>query len=319
MKLDWQRLGVVIPPSGEDDWKRDRTANPDLVFIPGEGWRLYYNGGNSRQAVCWKTSKGVYEISSNTIGVALLSCVNEEGWPVWEDYPGNPILPVGEERPFDLAIDPAVAFFAGRYFLSVSAWKETSPGFIGLASSEDGLSFVPFGKIFPGRAPELVIKDDQIFLFYVMDEEETYVIHLATGKDWDSLEEHSESPVLRPLSGTWEATAVTTPRIYPEEGWYYMVYAGDPAQRDYPPYFGLARSRDLVHWKRWEGNPFFERGPVGEPDEGAIWYGELLRWKDGYLLYYEGYSEGPDRDQYGGGVSQICAAYIELPSLASLF
>lgn len=313
MELNWQRLGVVIPPSGKDAWRGTRTANPDLLFVPGEGWRVYYNGSNG--------NRKVGRFSYHSIGMARLRIVEDKPWPLLEQYSQNPVLEVCEGAPIEAAIDPAVAFWGGQYHLVTSSWRGKKTCFIGLSTSDDGFDFSQVGKIFPGRAPELVIKDEKIFLFYVMDEEETYVIHLATGPDWGSLREHPESPVLRPVPGTWEATAVTTPRIYLEEDWHYMVYAGDPTQRDYPPYFGLARSKDLVHWERWEGNPFFERGSVGEPDEGAIWYGELLRWRDGYLLYYEGYSKSPDRDHYskGEGVSQICAAYVELPSLTSLF
>jgi hypothetical protein len=78
--------------------------------------------------------------------------------------------------------------------------------------------------------------------------------------------------------------------VFARGGFYYILYAGDSRTRDEPRAFGLARSRDLVHWARYAGNPVFLRGRAGSWDDGAIWFGTVFEWNDTLYLFYEGTS-----------------------------
>ena len=52
------------------------------------------------------------------------------------------------------------------------------------------------------------------------------------------------------------------------------VYAGDNKNLDAPLYFGLAVSRDLVHWKKYAGNPVFRVSTQPDAwDNTNIWFG----------------------------------------------
>lgn len=95
-----------------------------------------------------------------------------------------------------------------------------------------------------------------------------------------------------------------------------MMYCGSDRYDDYPWYAGLAISRDLVHWERYQHNPVFSRGEEGEWDEGAIWFTTVEKIKGIYYMWYEGYGGGTARTQpYGsylkGGKSQIGMASLK--------
>ena len=77
-----------------------------------------------------------------------------------------------------------------------------------------------------------------------------------------------------------DAICVTTPRIFRDNDLWYMVYAGSNVHEDTPWCFGVAASRDLVHWTRYPGNPVFERGNEGEWDDCGIWYGTTVKVED---------------------------------------
>jgi hypothetical protein len=67
-----------------------------------------------------------------------------------------------------------------------------------------------------------------------------------------------------------------------------MFYGGCSRWPDYPEAIGLARSRDLVNWERYPGNPVLERGTAGDWDEGALWFATVERIGGVYHLWYEG-------------------------------
>ena len=107
-----------------------------------------------------------------------------------------------------------------------------------------------------------------------------------------------------PEEGSWDAFSITTARLSADAGWFYMMYGGSAYLADEPDCFGLARSKDLVHWERHSGNPIFGRGPAGSPDGGAIWFPALLETEDCFILLYEG-----SRGKYSWDLSSaICMA-----------
>ena len=155
-----------------------------------------------------------------------------------------------------------------------------------------------------------MLKDGVIYLFYVlMNERGGYSVFLATSRDGYNFERFSSKPVFEPAADkeAWDGKTVTTPRIIEKGGVYYMLYCGDNRYIDYPPYFGLAFSYDLITWHRSAKNPLFSRGEKGEWDEGAIWYGQLYEYKSKWYLWYEGWGGGAsaEREYAPGGRSQI--------------
>jgi hypothetical protein len=99
---------------------------------------------------------------------------------------------------------------------------------------------------------------------------------------------------------------VATGRLLRAEDEFYLLYGGSSSLIDQPDAFGLARSRDLIHWERHPGNPVFGCGPKGSEDGGAIWFPALIETEEALVLLYEG-----SRGNYQGELSsQICMASI---------
>lgn len=152
----------------------------------------------------------------------------------------------------------------------------------------------------------MVERNGKIYLFYQIYRNDRYKIHLAVSEDGVHFEDVQEDPVFQGEQGEWDAYSITTPRIYREGKWYYMLYGGSAYLADEPEFFGLARSKNLVDWERHPGNPIFGVAARGKPDGGAIWFPALYKGEDDYLMLYEGSRGNYSWDLY----SSICMAWI---------
>jgi predicted GH43/DUF377 family glycosyl hydrolase len=110
-------------------------------------------------------------------------------------------------------------------------------------------------------------------------------VGLATSSDGLSFTKH-DSPVLQPgPKGQWDSDGLCAPRVFHHEGRYWMFYAGSNGQ---VARSGLAFSRDLLHWERFEGNPIISVGREGAWDSKTVLFGSVIQLTDGYLAAYEG-------------------------------
>lgn len=210
----------------------------------------------------------------------------------------------GSEHVFDPAavvVDEQVCL----YYSAVGGGEDQ----IGVAVSADGTVFEKHPQpVLAGRAPDVFHFGGRVYLFYVRSlPEGGYAIFLAVSDDGRHFAPVSALPVLRAAHPpAWDSYEVTTPRLFERHGVVYMLYAasGDPALRDKPVGFGLARSWDLVQWERYPHNPVFQKGDPGTWDDGAIWFGTVFEWEDQLYMLYEGGSADalastPARTQVG--------------------
>jgi hypothetical protein len=291
----WKKYGYSpVMPTVAGTFKSIHTANPDILTANDLVY-FYYRGGDGNDRIALATAP-----YSSFNGVNLA------------DYPDNPIINIGKDSFDDLAVlDPATLIFKDKVFLYYSGLGRKGIDAVGLAVSKDRYVFEKYGKnpVITGRAPEVVLKDGVIYLYYVMPNEYSgYSIFLATSVDGYSFTRYGSGPVFGPGAGDeWDSKSVTVQRIREKDGVYYMFYAGDDKYRDYPPYFGVAFSYDLVHWYRGTQNPVFSRGKKGAWDDGGIWFPEVFPYKNKLYLYYEGWGGGESHEkEYGtGGHSQI--------------
>jgi predicted GH43/DUF377 family glycosyl hydrolase len=279
-------------PTVEGSLRSVHTANPDIMTDEHSVY-MYYRSGN-----------GTDRITLATVPYNIFNGKN------FLDTPNNPVVDVSKNG-FDsrAALDPAAVYFNKKVFLYYSGLGSGDDS-VGLATSSDRLDFVKQeGPVLKGRAPEAVLKEGILYLYYVLKNDNGgYSIYLATSADGYKFTGFGKAPVFdcgRP--GAWDDKTVTTPRIFENDGVYYMIYAGDNKYLDYPPYFGLAFSYDLIHWIRSTQNPVFSRGKKGQWDDGAIWFGDMFLYKGRWYLYYEGWGGGESSGkEYGrGGHSQI--------------
>jgi Concanavalin A-like lectin/glucanases superfamily len=87
-------------------------------------------------------------------------------------------------------------------------------------------------------------------------------------------------------------------RVLFDNGIWYMNINSHSLQldRDWPDRFELFTSLD-PYWGSWCGSfennnqdkPYFERGNEFDPDNGAIWQGEMMKYRNHYYMYYENY------------------------------
>ena len=316
-----------IIPVVPNTWRNYVTANVDILLWQDE-WRLYFRGNH-------KDENGVVHAA-----IGLLTCPFDEFDGVtWREYSGNPVTTPGEPGSIDDvgAIDPTILVVDDKflmYYTAVPAAREAPKGSakssrgrswghavksIALAVSDDGLSFQRWGDepIVPPFAagPEMICHDGQFWLFYAGYHErggtDVYLLRSKDPYHFDHTQRQMVLTVGEP--GSWEGKSVTTPRIFFDNDTWYMVYAGSDRHEDTPWHFGLAASRDLVHWIKYEDNPIFERGVEGDWDDCGIWYGTTIKVGGVYYMWYEGRSCGESQavadarpgGRGRGGFSQI--------------
>jgi len=82
----------------------------------------------------------------------------------------------------------------------------------------------------------------------------------ATSKDLNNWEHHPRILHVRPDS--WEGQVVSAPSILKNNGLYYMVYTGFDDRVLGKQAIGLAISKDLFNWERYEGNPVYDESDL---------------------------------------------------------
>jgi predicted GH43/DUF377 family glycosyl hydrolase len=269
-------------------WRESQTANPDLL-PRGDRWHLYFRGQQG---------------GHDRIGLATVAKADFDG--VRWDVRGEPVVDVGPPGSWDEThvLDPATVEVDGTVYLFYSAVSPHCPRAVCLATLRDGVRFEkhPGNSVVVGGGPE-VVHDGSLFHLFFWREWEGggFQLHRAVSEDGRAFSEPSPEPALPagPV-GSWDSRTVETPRIFREHGLYYMVDCGSNRYSDYPEHAGLAVSRDLARWTKYEGNPIFSRGERGAWDEGAIWFTTVERIGDRYWMWYEGYGGGTARDEEYG-------------------
>lgn len=303
----WQRCPAnPILPSVPGTWMESQTANPDLL-LRGDSCLLYFRGQQG---------------GHDRIGLATVPRRDFDGVR-WSVEP-EPVIDVGEPGSWDEthALDPAAIEVGGTVFLYYSAVSPRCPRSVCLAVSRDGRHFEKHegNPVVIGGAPEIVHDGKLFHLFFWRERTEGgFQIHRAVSEDGRRFREPSAEPALAAgPPGCWDSRTVETPRIFFEHGMYYLLYGGSDRYDDYPAHAGLAVSRDLERWTKYDGNPIFSRGDAGSWDEGAIWFTTVERIGGRYWMWYEGYGGGTARtEEYGsylkGGKSQIGLATLDAP------
>ncbi|MBN1350305.1 hypothetical protein JXJ21_12900 [candidate division KSB1 bacterium] len=324
------RLSPIIPRT-PGTFYSVHVANPDLLLFKGKV-HLYFRG----QA----------EPGYDQIGVAYATPEAFDGVH-WEMCADNPVISVSRNRAdFDSGyiLDPAAIAVDNRVYLYYSAhrydWQNWNiPSHIGLAISDDGTHFSKYvdNPIIEGTAPEIVWHKNRLVLFFQKRTPEgNFNIYCCPGRDAFHFEPELAVTVFGPSKqpGAFDSYSISTVRIFREHDWFYMFYGGCDRFFDYPCAIGLARSRNLLEWERYPGNPVFERGEAGTWDEGALWFATVYKEGNTYFMWYEGTGTGLGLDSpearaasrlavdedYGGyrttSFSQIGLAVFERSSLA---
>jgi predicted GH43/DUF377 family glycosyl hydrolase len=188
---------------------------------------------------------------------------------------------------------PFVFYHSGEFHMTYIGWDGTGYQ-TGLASSRDLVSWRKRGCILP-RDPDSPITRYNVALNWVLRDSALFsrgglkkvqgrylgVFHAypnpgleegpaVIGLCWsDNLLKWEIGDVcLRPEDGAeWERGGLYKPCLVENRGTYYLFYNAKTEGKRWREQTGVATSKDLKNWKRFEGNPVLRNGGPGSPDE----------------------------------------------------
>jgi len=269
----------------------------------------------------------------------------------------------GQEGAFDkISVDcPFVFHHDGRFYMTFVAYD--GMGYqTGLASSTDLVNWKNQGCILK-RDPALPFLKYNVAMNWILRENGLYsrgelkkvggeylgvyhaypnqgleqgaaVIGLCRSKDLHNWT--AEPPCLKPEDGApWEHGGLYKPCLVEYEGTYYIFYnAKNRTDSAWHEQTGVATSKDLKQWTRYEGNPVIRNGGPGSPDERFASDPCVLQDGKQWVLFYFGLdargvardlaAAGPDLFHYTkcdrilidvGPKGSIDSAYAHKPSL----
>jgi predicted GH43/DUF377 family glycosyl hydrolase len=297
--LAWSRYnGNPVVGATGSTWKNDGIGGPELLSYRSRTLMFFRGSGAYRTAPGILDRIGVSEITDYGAGRLSHREIND----------GLPVVDVGAAGSFDRygVSDPGAVMFKGQIYLYYTGRSDSSCS-IGLAVSADGEQFVKVGRVLPNAmCPDVVAIGDTLYMVFQRMDSIGYTVHAAFSTDGRRFYELGNRPVFDGRAGDWDARSITTPRIWKQGGLVYMLYGGSAGDVDEPEFFGLARSRDMVHWERHPGNPVFGAGIHGGPDGGTIRTPALFEIDTWFIMIYEGRLG----HRFWADQSSICMAWV---------
>ncbi len=244
--------GIVFPPelveftpyehnpvfqgAGPGHWDEMIRERGWIVHEDGE-YRLWYTG--------YTRAEGVMKLGYATSRDGLN----------WERYAGNPIY---TEHWVE---DMTVLKNGDTYYMFAEGKNDEAQ----LLTSTDRIHWTRQGKLDVRRVngepisvgaygtPAIFFEDGTWYLFYEREDE---AIWLATSKDLKVWTNVQDDPVLPRGPGAYDQAMLAMDQIVPYNGKYYAYYHGlipDSSPQEWTT--AIAVSDDLIHWRKFEGNP----------------------------------------------------------------
>lgn len=250
----------VFSASGPGHWDA-RIRERGWIMREGDLYRMWYTGYDGTRA-----------------GQKKLGYASSADGLHWTRHPQNPIYDA------DWVEDLMIVKHDGTYYMFAEGADDQSQ----LLTSTDGLKWTRQGtldvRLKDGRpieagpfgTPTAWLEDGTWYLFY---ERRDAGIWLATSSDlkiWTNLQ---DEPVLRIGPDHYDRKQIALNQIVKHNSRYYAYYHGSAG--DTTPGLwstSVAVSSDLIHWKKYAGNPLF---PIGDNKSSGI----LIHDGQRYRLY----------------------------------
>lgn len=234
------------------------------ILREGEQWRMWYTGYDGTRE-----------------GQKMLGYATSTDGLTWARYPKNPIY--SEHWVEDMCVVP----YNGLYYMFAEGAEDRAQ----LLTSRDGIDWKRVGHLDvrmkngdpisagPYGTPTAWFEDGAWNLFY---ERHDLGVWLARSDDAKVFTNVHDEPVLKPGPDEYDRDLIALNQIFRHNNRYYAVYHGtrkstDPQQ---PSLWstGLAMSTDLIHWKKYPGNPL---RPIAENRSSGL----MIHHKGSCWLY----------------------------------
>ena len=227
----------VFEAAGESHWDT-RIRERGWIVPVDDGYRLYYTGYDGTRE-----------------GVKHLGLATSKDGIHWKRSPNNPIYSDGWVE------DMMIVVRDGAWYM----FAEGSGDQAQLLTSRDGLTWKRVGALDvrlkngkpipagPYGTPAALFHEGKWYLFY---ERRDAGIWLATSTDMKVWTNISDQPVMKPGPDQFDQLMIALNQVFPYKGRFYAVIHGSGTPEK-PRLWstGIAVSDDLVHWKKYSGNP----------------------------------------------------------------
>ncbi len=195
-----------------------------------------------------------------------------------------------------ICFDVYVTKVEGKYRMDFS-WRDNKS--VAVAFSDDGISFgEPTVTLSPDPDSDwesehvnrnCVLYIDGIYkMWYTGQANEKSCIGYAESEDGLTFHRVRRDPVMVPETA-FEKDSVMNPCVLYENGVYRMWYAAGETIE--PNVLCYAESTDGIVWKKYDGNPIFQKG-AEEFEQNRVGGCQVIHTEDmGYLMFYIGYRD----------------------------
>jgi|GEM_PF-2301728 len=278
-----------VMPVGPSSWDGVHTMDPNVLFRNGT-YHMWYSGwgGYGQEAIGYATSAdGAH----------------------WTKHAGNPVL-TGNVVPWTLGgvRNAAVTWVddLDEYAMLFNMYpcEPCLQKRVGLATSSDGIIWTAcedpvlacgepgswdMKRI--GYCSPIIFFLGRYWTWYAGLGPHSWAIGAATSSDLIHWTKYANNPVLiRGLPNDWDGENVCHPEVYIRGGKLEMWYSGWPNFTQSNSAFGLAFSDDGIHWQKYDDNPVFATGNLGQWDDRYVSSPTVVYEPDSVKLWYAAYS-----------------------------
>jgi hypothetical protein len=234
---------AIFAGTGEDTWDQ-KIRERSYILHEGKTWRMWYDGYNERQT------------PTHFLGYAT----SKDGRQ-WQRAGDKPIYDKSWIE------DICVVKHAGTYYLfsegrdDIAHLLQSKDGFLWTEQGPLEIRRVDGSPITPGPygTPSAWVENGVWYLYY---ERNDAAVWLAKSRDLKTWVNVQDEPVLECGPASYDRYAVAVDQVIKYKGRYYAYYhaSAHPKWREWST--NLATSSDMVHWKKYPGNPVLPVDPA---------------------------------------------------------
>ncbi len=229
------KMDSIFAGTGKDTWDK-MIRERGFILKEKNEWKLWYTGYNP-----------------DSIDTHFLGYATSTDGINWKRFPSNPIYKNSWVE------DMFVVNHNNKYYMFAEARNDIMHWFTsqdGIAWSDEGAVkiYETNGTLIEGvlGTPTVWIEDDVWYLFYEKRDSGIWLSKSTDLKGWKNID---DDPVITTGPELYDKYAVAMDHIIKYNGKYYGYYHAS-AKEDWSEWTSdVAMSEDLIHWKKYPGNP----------------------------------------------------------------